>query len=288
MTDSSDLIDGLLVHAVDGAQFDGKNELLAFRAGVTTGVAAPISNGLFNGLSFAFSTSALHPLEQGAIVNPAASLYITLSNSKYSVSTKLAVLRHLLQGDSEDTELAREILAVRRGERRLVVQTEKADVIGAVVRLKREVAPGARITILGGTESWLVADELAKEDIGVVVTRARSYPTDWDSRRIIPGPPLSKHTLPSFLTSRGVKVGLGIMEEWEARNIRNDAAWTFASGGFSKAQAIDLVSSNLAELLGLDDRESVRNTDWVAYQGDFFSLEGKVRAVGSVDRVHLL
>lgn len=132
----------------------------AYRSGVTAAVASPLSGGLFSGLSYAFSTSALTSLSQGAIINPAAALHIALDNSKQSISTKLAVLRHLLQSSSEaeeTSEIVKEIKAVKRGERRLVVEVNKADVIASIVRLKREVAPGARITILGGTESWLVS-----------------------------------------------------------------------------------------------------------------------------------
>lgn len=49
-----------------------------------------------------------------------------------------------------------------------------------------------------------IAQDLADEDIGVIVAPARSYPEEWGQRRIIPGPPLSNHTLPSYLVSHGV------------------------------------------------------------------------------------
>ena len=133
---------------------------LAYRSGVTTAVTAPMSASMISGLSYAYSLSAEHSLSSGAIVNPAAALHISLDNSKISISSKIAVLRKLLQSPSEEeetSEIVREIKSVKRGERRLVVEVNKADVIAAVIRLKREVAPGARITILGGTESWMVS-----------------------------------------------------------------------------------------------------------------------------------
>jgi hypothetical protein len=49
-----------------------------------------------------------------------------------------------------------------------------------------------------------VAEDLAREDIGVVITHPRAFPFDWNSRRIMPGPPLSNHTLASYLASHGV------------------------------------------------------------------------------------
>jgi hypothetical protein len=112
---------------------------------------------------------------------------------------------------------------VKRGERRLVVEVAKADVMAAMVRLKRDVAPGMKMTFLGAHESWMVSDlrhgdarpaharqiaeDLAREDVGVIVAPARSFPADWDSRRILPGPPLSNHTLPSYLASHDVVSG---------------------------------------------------------------------------------
>lgn len=77
-------------------------------------------------------------------------------------------------------------------------------------------------------------------------------------------------------------MGLGILEEWEARNTRYEAAWVYANGGFSKDQAIALASSNLAELLGLHDGEGASERgDWVAYEGDFFGIDGRVRAISN-------
>jgi len=78
------------------------------------------------------------------------------------------------------------------------------------------------------------------------------------------------------------KVGLGIREDWEGRNLRLEAAWIYANGGFSKDEAIALASKNVAELLGMKDGvEGVAAEDWVAYEGDFFGMSGRVRAVSA-------
>ena len=78
-----------------------------------------------------------------------------------------------------------------------------------------------------------------------------------------------------------------------ARNTRYEAAWVYTSAPhvFDKQAALDLVSTNLEDLLGLSDREqTVHPTpSWVAYEGDLFSLESRVRGVkaAGVDRVDL-
>ncbi|EIW67430.1 hypothetical protein TREMEDRAFT_11883, partial [Tremella mesenterica DSM 1558] len=244
------IVDGILVRGVDGVMFDGKDELLAYRAGVTTAVSYPLSSSLFSGISFSFSTGALHALEEGAILNPSAALHITMSNSKFSISTKIGILRRLLH--HEENDLMKVMKQVATGKKRLVVEVNKADVMASLVRLKKEVKD-LKMTFLGGQESWMIADQLAEEKIGVIVSPSRSFPGDWDQRRIIPGPPLSNHTLASYLSSAGVLVGLGIREAWEARNTQYEAAWQFTSspGTFSKSSALALVSENLEVLLGL-------------------------------------
>ncbi|WVQ99842.1 hypothetical protein IAU59_006985 [Kwoniella sp. CBS 9459] len=295
LDEGSEITDGLLAHAVDGAQFGGKDELLAYRSGVTTAVVSPKSTSFLSGISFAFSPSAPHPLSHGAIQNPYGALHITLDNSKTSVSSKIAILRRLLLGEvDEKTELSEALREVAKGKWRLVVNVDKADSIATLIRLKTEVAEKAKITVLGGQEAWLVADELAEADIGVIVAPVRSYPGDWDSRRIIPSIPLSNHTLPSYLASHGVTVGLGIVEEWQARNTLYEAAWVYATspaGVFTKRDALNLVGKNLENLLGLnehhhkDEKTAESERGWVAHEGDVFSLGGKVRAVRGVGQI---
>lgn len=277
------LLEGILVRGADGARFGGKDLLMAYREGVTTGVTWPVSGGLVAGLAYSFSTSAEHPLAKGAIGHPGPALVLTLSgwttDMTESVSTRIALLRKMLAGEGVKGELAEAFKRAASGELRLVVQVSSADQIAALIRLKQNDAKKLKLTIFAGEEAWMLADELAKEDIGVIVANPRPFPAFWDSRRILPGPPLSNHTLPSYLASRGVTVGLGIHEECDARLARFEAAWAYTAAPhvFSKKQAVDLVSGNLEKLLGLD-LKSKADTGFVAYEGDFFSFQGRVRA----------
>lgn len=282
------LLEGVLVRGADGARFGGKDLLMAYKEGVTTGVTWPQSAGFVNGLAYSFSTSAAHPLEKGAIGHAGAALVLTLSSAPESVSTKIALLRKLLAGEGAKGELAEAFKRAAAGELRVVVEVTSADQIAALVRLKRESARKLRLTLFAGEEAWLLADELAAEDIGVIVANPRPFPAFWDSRRILPGPPLSNLTLPAYLAARGVTVGLGIHEECDARLTRFEAAWAYtaAPGVFSKQQAVDLVSGNLERLLGLDEKKAA-DTGFVAYEGDFFSFEGRVRAARPPGAEHM-
>ncbi|BEJ10967.1 hypothetical protein CspHIS471_0103890 [Cutaneotrichosporon sp. HIS471] len=289
--DDNKILSGLLVHAADGAQFGGKDELMALREGITTGVTCPSTGEFLMGMSYSFSLGARHALEAGAIGNHAAALHIAVrqfgdphGDSSFSVATAMGVLRRLLHGEAGQGEVAAAFGKVAAGELRLVASVNSADAIAALIRLKRTV-PAMRLTISGAQEAWILADELAAENIGVVVAAPRAFPFMWDQRRILPGPPLSNMTLPAYLHTRGVKVGLGIVEACDARLTRFESAMAYASAPttFSRQDAIDLVSANLVDVLGLNDglRATEQGVDlgFVAYEGDMFSFEGRVRAV---------
>jgi hypothetical protein len=95
--------------------------------------------------------------------------------------------------------------------------------------------------------------------------------------RSLPGLPLSEPAITKLL-SNNVTVGLGIEEDWQARNAWFDAAWVAieAGGKIDKETALALVSSNLERLLLGEERA---NQDLVAWQGDIFDMNSKVIAV---------
>ena len=111
---------GAIVHALYGLNFASRDALyvfvpystlasmccpdisilfrLAYRAGVTIGVTAPVHKTFYSGLSTAFSLDAMHKLEDGAIVQNVAGLHVQIGHfgRRPSVSTQMAALRRLL------------------------------------------------------------------------------------------------------------------------------------------------------------------------------------------------
>lgn len=75
-----------------------------------------------------------------------------------------------------------------QGELPLVVETNNADIIATLVNLKHEVeAKTGRemtLTIFGGSEAGLLAKELGEAKVGVIVSRSRPFPSNWESRRM--------------------------------------------------------------------------------------------------------
>lgn len=69
-----------------------------------------------------------------------------------------------------------------------MISVESADIIASVIKLKREVEEGIRkelkLTLSGASEAHLLAKEISEAGIGVVIRRSRSFPEEWEYRRM--------------------------------------------------------------------------------------------------------
>lgn len=74
-----------------------------------------------------------------------------------------------------------------------------------------------------------------------------------------------------------------------ARNTRLEMAWEYTNGAgtFSKATALDLVTTNLRDLLGFTEGSSSEDASWVAFEGDPFALQATVKAVRGEGRSYV-
>jgi len=284
-----------IVRAVDALQFAGRDSLLAYRAGVTKAIVAPVHHGFFGGLGTSFSTGAAHKLADGAVIQQVTALHVSVGHfsSRPSISTQIAALRALLLAlpDGSITGASNPFTDVARGVIPIVVEAHSADVIATLILLKKEVEEKTgtiiQMTIAGATEAHLLVKEIADANIGVVFRPSRPFPNKWEQRRMLPGPPLSKETEITLFLQHNVTVGIGIEEAWSARNTRFDVGWAAleAGGRISKIQALALASTNLERLLGGDVEPASGTSDLVAtYGGDLFSFASKVVGVISPRR----
>jgi len=181
----------------------------------------------------------------------------------------------------------------------LVITANSADIIGTLLSLKKEVeekrGKQMKMTIMGAAEAHLLASEIAAASVGVILVPPRSFPYNWESRRILPGPPLTAQSSAAYLTSHGVTVGLGpqgvmgdaSMGAWAVRNLRFDMAWVAleSGGSVSKDAALAMASSNIEELLGIPSHSANAKYDFaVTRGGDLFSLDAKVIGMVSANR----
>ncbi|KAJ7026167.1 carbohydrate esterase family 9 protein [Mycena alexandri] len=276
------LVDGTVIKAADGLLFATRDALLAYRNGVTAAIAAPASLGFLSGLSAVFSTSAPHKLANGALIQEVAALHVALSlGSPISVSTQIAALRGLLLGTAATSsgDIKRRFADVVAGNLPLVVAVESADIIASLLTLKSEVEAETgstiRLVLSGATEAHLLAKEIGEAGVGVLIQQ-RPYPTTWEKKRILPGPPLTLASGIAALVAHNVTVGLASSDPSQVRNTRFEVAWAEleSNGVIGRAQALELVSTNIERLLGVKGG----NTDIVATRGGS-DLEGKVVAI---------
>lgn len=162
---------------------------MAYRAGVTTGVVAPVSYGFLSGLSTAFSSGAKHKLEKGAVLQRVSALHIGIHYGRGpSVSSQIAALRALFRMELKQP-LAWLIGQIKKGELTLVVNVESADIMASLVEFKRDFAEQdgdfIKLTFAGASEAHLLAKEIGEAGIGVLLTHPRPFPNVWEQRRML-------------------------------------------------------------------------------------------------------
>jgi imidazolonepropionase-like amidohydrolase len=105
-----------------------------------------------------------------------------------------------------------------------------------------------KIVIVGGFEAYKTADLLQKNNIGVLLRRVHDMPESDDQDVDLP------YKMAKLLTDKGIVVGLENSGDMERMNTRNlpFLAGTCAAYGLDKEQALQLITSNTAKLLGID------------------------------------
>ncbi|KAJ7195750.1 hypothetical protein GGX14DRAFT_674261 [Mycena pura] len=150
--------------------------------------------------------------------------------------------------------------------------------MASFLRLKREFDSEAshplRMTFVSAAEAHCAG-------MSVILSPARPFPADWNSRRILPGPPADTAT--TLLLRHGVTVGLGVNADYDARNARFEMAWAAldSNGTIVYATALALASTNIIErALGVDPGTQEDVDDLVVLEGEgMFDFESKVIGV---------
>jgi imidazolonepropionase-like amidohydrolase len=107
---------------------------------------------------------------------------------------------------------------------------------------------GFDVTIVGASESWLVADLLKQNNISVVLQQTNALPTTEDDDYDQP------FKTPAVLQKAGVLFAINDShEETRYRNLMFNAG-VAAAHGLSKEQALQAITLNAAKILGIDVR----------------------------------
>jgi len=106
----------------------------------------------------------------------------------------------------------------------------------------------AKMVIVGGYDAYKTADLLKKYSVGVLLRRVHDVPANDDHDIDLP------FKLAKILTDKGILVGLENSGDMERMNTRNlpFLAGTCVAYGLDKEQALQLITSNTAKILGID------------------------------------
>ncbi len=202
----------------------------------------------------------------------------------------LAENPYILSGTqrSDDVLLTRfdaaALVPVLQGRQLLLVHVERASDILQVIALKREF-PNLRLVIVGATEGWRVAPQLAAARVPVIANALNNLPASFEQLG-------ATQSNVGRLIAAGVQVSIGMLNDDEARQVRlstQSAGNLVAIGrvpghtGLSWDQAFAAISSGPAETMGLGGEigslRPGRRGDVVIWDGDPLELATGVDAV---------
>lgn len=129
----------------------------------------------------------------------------------------------------------------------LVIEAHRASDILAALRLARDY--NLRLILTGATEGWMVADELARADVPVVVRVLENLPGNFERLG-------ARYENAALLRRAGVRVILTSGDTHNARNIRQEAGNAVAYG-LPYEEALRALTLYPAQLWGLRDHGSL-------------------------------
>lgn len=255
-----------------------------------------VASDVLAGISVAFRTGVENTILDtvDALVKEEAALnFVIQHSSAMTVSKQIASIRDLLVDNIKKDPSRNVFSRAVHGQIPVVVQVDDKDEIASILLIKQSIAKehklDVKFVILGGGESHLVAEHLSRLDVPVVLMPARCFPTTWQSKFCLTGPPVTPSTVLDVLLKNGVRVGLGStdMDNGDARNLIWEAGWNLAHNPHLCTQdAVGLVTWNLAEIFGLIDQadgpgilKQGRKADFVAYNSNPFEFGARVLMV---------
>jgi imidazolonepropionase-like amidohydrolase len=129
---------------------------------------------------------------------------------------------------------------------------------------------GFDVTIVGGSECWLIADLLKQNNVSVILAQMHNLPTTEDDDVDQP------FKTPAVLQKAGVLYCINDEhEETRYRNLMFNAG-VAVSYGLTKEQALQAITLNTARILGIDDRtgslEAGKDANIVISSGDILDI----------------
>lgn len=134
------------------------------------------------------------------------------------------------------------------GYKKVFIHADSEKEIMDIIHFKKEHNLN-HVVLVGGYNAYKVADDIKNNDIAVLLTRAHTTPNMDDEDYDLP------YKMAKLLNDKGVLVGLessGSMERMNTRNLPFYAG-TAVAHGVEKEDALKMITSNTAKILGIDD-----------------------------------
>jgi imidazolonepropionase-like amidohydrolase len=131
------------------------------------------------------------------------------------------------------------------GSKKLYVHCDFVKEIVSAINLTARF--GLKMVLVGGTDSYLIADLLKEKNIPVILGRTHSLPSREDADVDLP------YKLPALLKMAGVEFALSMDGSWQTRNLAFQAGTTVGYG-LSKEEALTAITLSPAKIMGIDSR----------------------------------
>ncbi|UZK67479.1 amidohydrolase family protein [Sphingomonas sp. M1-B02] len=168
---------------------------------------------------------------------------------------------------------AEALVPVVQGRVPLLVHVERGSDILAALELKRLI-PGVRLVLVGASEGWTVAREIAAAGVPVIASALADLPSSFEQLA-------ATQSNIGRLKAAGVLVGIGTLNEDEARQARWEKQYAGnlvalgripGASGLSWGEAFATITSRPAEALGMGGEfgslRAGRRGDVVIWDGD--------------------
>jgi Amidohydrolase family len=270
-------------YAKDGLTFDGKHLERAQDAGVLNVITAPLSRGFLQGVSVAFKAGARNVLQKDAIIQEQAALHFAIGHqaqggSTPSISSQVALLRKILVNSANKTDTIYGRAA--NGKIPLAISTQNKDVIAHLLKMKASLADIAPINlvIIGGIESYLLAEDLAKARVPIILVPWRCQPEAWEYRHCLPGPPISDKTSFQILVEHGVEIALGAWDDGLVSTLYWEAAWAAKGTDLKEKDVVGLISTKVEKIFGIN-WDNATDGGHVLFEGNPLDFGASVAAI---------
>ena len=176
------------------------------------------------------------------------------------------------------------LVPVVQGKQLLLVHVERAKDILNVLVLRHEF-PGLKIALVGASEGWTVADQIAASGVWVIGSALNDLPASFEMLA-------ATQSNIGRMRAAGVKVAIGMVDDNDTRYQRNQRQYAGnlvalgklpGAAGVSWSEAFAMISSRPAEAVGLGGEigslEPGRRGDVVIWSGDPLELSSAPVAV---------